>query len=232
MLKKFQERRYEIAWRSIARIELYEQMIFDEAIERLRAKDFATAFQNLSFLRKNYPQMPRLEDLRRDFIFQSAIDRFGRGELRQTLSALEELRATAPSFKARDVNNALSKVAGSLIEEYQRDGKLASAQKLLDRLETQYGPALPVVTDWQERLQTMALRKKDEAIALMNAGRFREARQAATEMSNLFPDLNDGRALIEEINRKHPMVRVGVMQRSSDLDPTSLVDWPARAPAR
>ncbi len=228
VLVKFQERRYEIAWQAIASIGLYEVMIYEEAIEKLKQKDFATAFQNLSFLMKNYPGMPRLEELRQQFIFQSAIDRYGRGELRQTLSALEELRATAAGYKTQDVNNALSKVAGSLIEAYIREGKLGSAQVLLNRLESQYGRTLSVVTDWLNRLEAMALRKKSEATALLQDGRFREARQAAVAMSNLFPDLDDGQTLIEEINRQHPMVRVGVMQRSSEMDPTSLVDWPAR----
>ncbi|MCR9291548.1 MAG: hypothetical protein NXI32_02435, partial [bacterium] len=131
VLLKYQDRRYEIAWRSIENILFYEQRIYDEALEKMEQKDFVTAFQNLSFLMKSYPDMPKLDELRQQFIFQSAIDRFNNGELRQTLSALEELRQNSPGFRAASVTAALSRVADSLISEYQQNGQLGAAQALL-----------------------------------------------------------------------------------------------------
>lgn len=228
VLLKYQDRRYEIAWRSIENILFYEQRIYDEALEKMEQKDFVTAFQNLSFLMKSYPDMPKLDELRQQFIFQSAIDRFNNGELRQTLSALEELRQNSPGFRAASVTAALSRVADSLISEYQQNGQLGAAQTLLNRLEEQYGNTLPVVENWNRRLNQMALSKKDEAESLMRQGDFRGARAALMEMVSIYPDVEDAKELIEDINRQHPMVRVGVMQRSQDLDPTSLIDWPAR----
>lgn len=228
VLLKYQERRYEVAWRDIDKIDLYEQQIYDEAKEKMTQSDFIGAFQNLSFLMKNYPGMPRLESLRQDFIFQSAVERYGRGELRQTLSALEELRATAPGYRSADVLKALSNVGSALIRSYQENGQLGNAQAILNRLKAKYGPTLPVVVEWETRLQEMALAKRDEALAYMKNQQYRQARQAAVEMIHIFPDLQEGRDLIDEINRIHPMVRVGVMQRSGGLNPASLVDWPAR----
>ncbi len=228
VLLKFPDRRYEIAWRDIQRVDLYEQRIYDEAVRKMDEKDFVTAFQNLSFLMKNYPSMPNMETLRQEFLFKSAADRYAAGELQQTLSALEELRQTAPAFQADRVLNILSRVASSMIEAYQQNGDLASAKALLSRLKATYGPGLAVVTEWEQRLERMALAKQEEAVTLLAAGRYREARQAAVTMLNIFPDLPDGAALIEEINREHPMVRVGVMQRSQQLDPSSLVNWPAK----
>ena len=236
VLVRFQERLYEVAWQSIAidpqtgkyAIGLYERRIYDEAVEKMREKDFVTAFQNLSFLLKNYPKMDGLEDLRQRFIFQSAIDRFGKGELQQTLSALEELKESSPGYRSRDVNTALSRVAGRLIESYQQSGKLGFAKKMLGRLKEKYGPTMAVVQQWDQRLENMALAKKDEARKLIDQGKFREARKAAVEMKSIYPNLPESDALLQEIATKHPMVRVGVMQRGGNLDPTSIIDWPAR----
>ncbi len=228
VLVKYQERRYEIAWKSIREILFYEQRIYDEALEKMADKDFATAFQNLSFLMKNYPDMPRLEELRQQFIYESAIDRFERGELRQTLSALEELKSTAPGFRSTAVTGALSRVADALIGEYQQQGRLGTAKELLNRIRQRYGPTLPVVAAWDQRLEEMALAKKDTAEALMVAGKYREARKAAIEMLSIFPGLEEAQELIRTINTEYPMVRVGVMQRGGNLDPASLIDWPAR----
>lgn len=228
VLERYQERRYEVAWKSISEILFFEQRIYDEANQKMDEKDFVTAFQNLSFLLKNYPSMPRLEELRQNFIFRSAIERFDRGELRQTLSALEELRETAPGFQATAVLNALSRVADSLVGEYQQQGKLGAAQILLNRLQEKYGSSIPVVEVWQGRLKTMALAKQDQALQLLEEGKYRQARQAAIEMTSIFPDLEGAQEILDQIGRLHPMVRVGVMQRSGNLDPSSLVDWSAR----
>ncbi len=225
---KFPDRRYEVAWRSIKEVGFYEQRIYDEALAKMQQKDFIAAFQNLSFLMKNYPQMPRLEALRQEFLYKSAIDRFSAGQLTQTLSALEELRDTAPNYEEARVTNALSNVADGIIKAYQQDGDLVSAKALLSRLRDKYGRGLKVVNDWEEKLQQLALAKKSEAIELLAAKKYRQARQAAVEMVGIFPDLPDGQNLVSEINQAHPMVRVGVMQRSADMDPGSLVNWPAR----
>lgn len=228
VLAKYPDRRYEIRWKAIENILFFEQRIYDEAVSQMRAKDFVTAFQNLSFLMKNYPDMPDLEGLRRKFIYESAIDRFGKGELRQTLSALEELKMTAPGFESNRVTTALSRVAHALIGKYQSSGDLGNAQYLLNRMRERYGPTLPAVADWDKRLESMALQRKDVADRYMEQGEYVKARRAAVEMLSIFPDLEEAKELLETINSTYPMVRVGVMQRSDNFDSSSLVDWPAR----
>jgi tetratricopeptide (TPR) repeat protein len=228
ILVRFPEREYEVLWRDIERVELYEQRVHAEAVSKLAAKDFIGAFQNLSYLLKHYPHMPRLEELRLDFLLKSAADRYQAGELRQTLSALEELRATAPNYQSATVMRVLSQVADSLVSAYQKADDLGSAKLLLERMSQAYGANLPVVASWQQKLEAMALAKKEEAAELLQRKEYRRARQAAMAMLAILPDTQPAQQIIEQINREHPMVRVGVMQRTGELDPTSLVDWSAR----
>lgn len=227
------ERKYEILWRDIEKLNLYERMIYDEAMKKLSEKDFINAFMNLSFLMQNYPKTPNLEKLRRDFLFQSAAVMFAesRSEFSryfQTMSTLEELRATAPDYEANSVMAGLAKVTDTLLKYYESKGDMASAKQLLARLDKTYGEKLQSVVDWKAKLLNMAEQRKAEAIALMNEGKFREARAAAIDMSNISPDIEGGPALLEEIRRRYPMIRVGVTQRAGDLDPGSLVNWSAR----
>ena len=227
------DRRYEISWSDIERVELYERMVYDEAMRKLREKDFISAFMNLSFLMRNYPDTPNLEKLRRDFLFQSAAVMFAESKSDfnryfQTLSTLEELRTTAPEYEERSVLNGLSRVADSLLRHYQSKGDLSSAKKLLERLDAQYGEALPSVMTWKAEFQQMAETRRQEAKELLDLGKFREARQAALDMSNISSTVEGGAELLAEIRRRHPMVRVGVMQRAGELDPASIVSWSAR----
>ncbi len=76
VLVRFPEREYEVLWKHIARIDLYEQQIYDETLRKVAEKDFIGAFQNLSYLLQNYPDLPQLEELRQEFLLKSAADRF------------------------------------------------------------------------------------------------------------------------------------------------------------
>ncbi len=228
VLVRFPEREYEVLWKDIERVELYEQRIYQEALTKLAAKDFIGAFQNLSYLLKHYPDMPSLEALRQDFLLKSAADRYQAGEYRQTLSALEELRATAPGFQAATVIRVLSQVADGLITAYEKEGDLGSAKQLLTRLRAAYGTSLPVIATWEKKLEAMALTKRSEAVELLQRHEYRRARQAATDMLSILPDVAQAEQIIEQINREYPMVRVGVMQKTHELDPTSLINWSAR----
>ncbi|MCA9128068.1 MAG: hypothetical protein KDB22_13325 [Planctomycetales bacterium] len=228
VLVRFPEREYEVAWRDIDHVELYEQRIYDEAGALLDKKDFAGAMRNLSYLMKNYPQMGQLELLRQKFLFRSAADRFNKGDIAQSLSALEELRDTAPSYQPSVVMGGLSRAADMLVGDYQEKGDLASAKIILARLESKYGADLPVVASWKEKLDGLARQKMNEATQLMEKKEYRAARRAAVTMLGIVPDFPEGQQIIEEINRLHPMVRVGVMQQAGYLDPASLTNWPAR----
>jgi tetratricopeptide (TPR) repeat protein len=228
LLKVGEARRYEIYWKDIEKIELYEQRIYEEAVAKLKSGDFVDAFMNLSYLLKNYPNMPNLESLRKEFLYQSAIKMYKSQEYRQTLSALEELLQTSPDYQAEKVSGALSNVANSLITAYFEAGELSNAKQLHNRLKITYGDSLPVVKIWDQKLASMAEEKKNQAEQLIAQKKYREALLAAAGMLEILPDTPDAKRLVQDIRRTHPMIRVGVMQRSTEVDPSSLVNWPAR----
>ncbi|MFO1066707.1 MAG: ABC transporter substrate-binding protein, partial [Pirellulales bacterium] len=222
------DRRYEITWRDIEKIEFYEQMVYDEALKKMAAKDYIGAFQNLSFLLQNYPQMSELENLRRKFLFQSAATMFGDGKLLQTMSTLEELRSSAPNYEANNVINGLSRITDAVIKSYVDKNDLSSALKVLDRLEQQYGDAIPSVKTWRDDLNKRAEMQLARAKEMMEQHKYREARKSISALLSLYPRHTVGLQLMEQLNKEHPMIRVGVMQRGTEPDPSSLISRPAR----
>ena len=228
VLMKFPERKYEIAWKSIAKIELFEDMIMREAQARLEEKDFIGAFQNLSFMMRAYPNYPRLKELRQDFLWRSLTMSFQGGQYAQMLSALEELRRVAPTFREKDVMAAMNRIARTLVEDYEKKGDLASAKALLTRLMDTYGE-IDVVKEWKQKIENQARAKQSEAEQFFKAKRYRDAQRAAAVSLSMFPELEESKKLLEEINRIYPLVRVGVMQRCGQkIDPSSLMDWAGR----
>jgi ABC-type transport system substrate-binding protein/tetratricopeptide (TPR) repeat protein len=228
VLMQFPERVYEIAWRNISKIDLYEDLIINDAMSKLKDNDFIGAFQNLSFMLRNYPSYPDLVKLQQEFLWKSLSTSFQGGQLEQTLSGLEELRRIAPTFRERDVTNALNRVAQGMIERYEKSGNLPAARVLLNRLNSQYGE-IDVVKEWLQKIEDQANAKQAEAEEFFRQKRYRDAQRAASISLKMFPTQTASRELLAEIDRVYPLVRVGVMQRCGEnQDPSSLTDWAAR----
>lgn len=228
ILLSYEDRRYEVAWSDIAKVELYELMIYDEAVRKLKEKDFVTAFQNLSFLMKNYPNIVGLERLREDFLFNSAMAMYASGRFTQTLATLEELHKSAPNYQSDSVLNGLNRVTDAIIKQYVDKSDFVSARTMLERLRRDFNDSLASVRTWKSKLQAMANQKKQDAQRLIEAGNYRDARRTAIALLKIFPDEAGAKEVFNEINRRHAMVRVGVMQRSVEVDPASLTNWAAR----
>lgn len=224
---KFPDRRYSIAWKWIDRIELYEDMVLSEAKKRLAEKDFVGAFQNLSYLMRNYPETPRLESMGHEFLFSSLVASFRNQQLEQTLSALEELKQNAADFRSQEVARGLNNVAKALLLRFEERGDYGSFKRLLERLKKTHGP-IEAVQQAEDRLQKLLQTMQQEAQSLFEAKRYREAYKAAYASLSLAPESRSSQELLQRLSSAHSMVRVGVMQLSSNLEPTNLIDWASR----
>jgi len=224
---KHPDRKYSIAWKSIDRIDLYEDMVLSEAKKLLADKDVIGAFQNLSFLLKNYSDTPRLEELRREFLFSSLAVSFRNKQLEQTLSTLEELKRSAPDYRTEEVARALNNVAARLLEDFEKQSDFDSVKQLLTRLKSTHGD-IEAVTAAESRIRRLAQSKQQEAEALLEAKRYREAYVAAHACLSLTPESKPSRQLLDELARVHSMLRIGVMQLSKTPNPTCLDNWASR----
>ena len=225
----FPDRIYEIAWRDIETIYLYEQLIAQQANKLLEKKQFGEAFEHLNFLLVNYPSTPGLQKLRRDFLYQSAIDMAGQRRLPHALAVLEEFQRTFPEDKDKDkIRNAISNVSSQLVESYFTANDLSTAKAMILRLEKDYKKApLPVVEKWKGKFLEMAMGLRAKAEEAKEEGDFSKARQVAVKMLDIEPEIEGGKQFLNDLIRAYPMIRVGVFQQSKTPDPSSLADWPS-----
>lgn len=225
----FPSRIYDIAWKDIQAVILYEQLILQQANKLLEKKQFSEAFEHLNFLLLNYPQTPGLSKLRRDFLFRSATEMAGMRKLPHALAVLEEFQKSFPDDKDKDkIRTAISNVSNQLIDSYFAANELATAKAMIMRLEKDYNKdPLPVVLKWKGRFLEMATDLKTKSEEFRDAGDFPKARQAAVKMLEVEPDIEGGKQLLNELILAYPMIRVAVFQKSSTPDPSSLADWPS-----
>ncbi len=225
----FPDRVYEIQWKEIEKVILYEELILQRATTLLEQKKFSEAFEHLDFLLKNYPQTQGISRLRRDFLFRSATEMVGQRQLPHALGVLEEFQRMFPDDKDKDkIRNAISNVSSQLIESYFAANDLATARAMILRLEKDYSKdPLPVVAKWRSKFLELATGFRDIAIRERDAGDFSKARQAALRMLSIEPDIEGGKQLLNELIIAYPMIRVAVFQTSNQPDAAAIADWAA-----
>ncbi len=225
--------RFAAKWSDIAKVDLWEDRLQREAKTRIDQGDFVGAYPFLAVLLRDYPTIPGLRALRADFLIKDAARRFRAGELEPTLAMLEELRRFDPTFKPELVFNVISQVTDSLMQRMVDRKELEQAQQLLARMKKNYpGNQVTAIAKWDNTFLEMAKQRQEVAIAARDVKDWRTARQAALDSLFLYPTIEGGKELMREIAKEYPLVRVGVMQEASELDPTRIENWPARRAGR
>lgn len=225
----FPDRIYEIAWREIEKVILFEDLVVLRANKLLEEKKFSEAFEHLNFLMIHYPKTPGIPKLRRDFLYRSATEMATAKRLPHALGVLEEFQRTFPEDKDKDkIRNAISNVANQLVDSYFEKKDLANAKALVERLDADYKKnPLPVVEKWKGKFLELATSYREQALEARDAGNYSKARRLAMNMLSVAPDIEGGKDMLNTFIREFPMIRVGVFQTSDKPDTASLADWPA-----
>ena len=224
----FPTHRYEVQWKDIGKIWLYEQMILARAKKLVDDKNFGEAFEHLNFLFVNYPQTPGLQVLRQEFLFKSAEEMSRQNRLAHTMAVLEELQKSFPNFQKERVRGLITDVSGQLIESYFQKKDLSSARTMINRLAKQYqDDPLPVVEQWKGKFLDLANEYKAKALEYREKKDYLAARREATKMLDIEPQIEGGKELLRELLKEYPIVRVGVFQTADKPDTAAIANWPA-----
>lgn len=223
------DKKFEISWDDIERIELYEQIIMREIDEMVAAKDYAGAFRYIGFLYRNYPKTPGLDDMRKRLLLENGAYLFSQKQYEAALVVMESLYRGDPRYEASKVSTAISKLADFIIGEKMAQKDLPRSQRWIKRFETEF-PQLDLsgVQKWKDELQSMAQAKMDECLALKEQKKYRAAKDVAMEVLATWPDIPGINELITELDEIYPSVRIGVMQKAIRFDPSNLVNWSGR----
>lgn len=224
----FPDRRYEVAWKDIGKVWLYEQMILARAKKLVDDKNFGEAFEHLNFLFVNYPKTPGLQVMRQDFLFRSAEEMARQKRLAHTLAVLEELQKTFPNYQRENVRSYITSISSQLVQSYFDKKDLSTARTMINRLAKEYkDDPLPVVEEWKGKFLELATEYKNKALALRDQKDYLNARREATKMLDIDPDIEGGKQLLTDLLKEYPIARVGVFQVADKPDTAALANWPA-----
>jgi antitoxin component HigA of HigAB toxin-antitoxin module len=125
------DKKFEISWDDIERIELYEQIIMREIDEMVAAKDYAGAFRYIGFLYRNYPKTPDLDDMRKKLLLENGAYLFSQKQYEAALVVMESLYRGDSNYEASKVSTAISR-PGRLYHQRQNGEKRSPSSSTLD----------------------------------------------------------------------------------------------------
>lgn len=223
------DKKYEIAWDDIERIELYEQIIMREIEEMVAIKDYAGAFRYIGFLYRYYPNTPNLDDMRKKLLLENGAYLFSQKQYESALVVMESLYRGDANYESSKVSTAISRLSDFIIGNAMESKDLPRAQRWIKRFETEF-PQLDLtgVKKWKDELQSMAQAKMDECLSLRDQKKYRAAKDVAVEVLATWPELPGINELIAELDQIYPSIRVGVMQKATRFEPSNLINWSGR----
>ena len=196
----------EIAWRDIAKVELFEQMVLAEAEALVTKKQFDQAYDYYVFLHAKYPKTPRLSESSHDFLYRNAGALFQQSEFRKAYALLDELHANNPAQPG--LAAAMANVTDRIMKDLMRAQQYAAARRLLQYSAQRGGEDDATASLWRTKLQQAAGEQVAAAGEHLAAKRYRQARMAAQQALDIWPTVEGAADLVDEVQQRYPMALI------------------------
>ncbi len=220
---------YEIEWPSIARIELFEELVLKEAKELVQERRLGEAYNYFNFLLHKDPNLPGLDRAVDDYFFAEAGAFLSQGQYEDALAMLRELHGRDPNREG--LGDRLGQATENLVQKYVNNDDYWAARQLLGNL-ADLSPGHAIVKKWEARLQQQAASLLTEGRQAARSGELREAHRLGRELMHVWPRSPEGRAFMDAIQEQYPRVEVGVSLPAAVIQPGRLHDWASRRSSR
>ena len=230
------EKKFEVAWESIKKVVLFEQMLLDKAGELMRAGKRDEAYAFYRFLDEKYSRAFGLAAAYEEYLLQEAKALHEQRRYRNALAMLRELFRRNPRHPK--LEKAMGAMTDKLAERYLADADYRSARALVENLSTCY-PEHPLAAQWTLRFRKEADKLLTDAKAAQALGDLRKAAVLSRRILLVCPTLEGAKELAEDLCKKYPRVVVGVCQSAPEAccgrtggDVGLLTDWATRRTSR
>ena len=213
---------YSVPWTSIARIELFEQLLLGEAVTLANKRKLAESYEYLQFLHKNYPSLAGLDVATAKYLRQDALAAYEQKNYEETLTILLSLYDLDP--RSRGLKRFVETVTDRLISQHLAARDFATARSALDLLSEGFpNLGLTNITTWRDKFEKGAARQLNQAQTALEAERYQDARQALRRALAILPSASGAEEMLNEIDRRSPQIVVAVDQLVTE--PASSLDW-------
>jgi peptide/nickel transport system substrate-binding protein len=228
----------QVPWENVADFKTFNQMLSEEADQRIASGDYAHAFRNLLYiLDHSDPGTLRVEDRIQKVLFLDGKANYDSANYAMALSIFEDLYRRNPRFQVAGIpltaiDLILDCYDRSLNQFLEKD-EFDAIRSLLATLSDQYqADGQPLITKWNDKLDALAAEFLSNARQHLRAGNARDARAQARRAINVNSKLEAAYELFDEVIKTNPTVFVGVSQPALNPNPNRIEDWSSRRVGR
>jgi hypothetical protein len=201
------QQRYQVQWKFIDRVELFEELVLGEAAKLVAEKKYDDAYQYFIFLHGRSPEFPGLAAARQDCLLSEAKHFLELQRNDQALLVLTELYEQNRDYAG--LRDAMGSAVNDLVERHFASGQDAAARELVEQLASRYADHEVVLARRRQLIERAEGFLQAARLAMENQ-QWRESHDAVETALSVWPDLAEARRVAEELNRRYPIVRVGV----------------------
>ena len=213
---------YEIAWRLIERVELFEQLLLKEAEALTAAGRLGEAYDYFVHLLRRYPDLPQRAGAFERFLFADAQQALEKNEHELALASLYELHQQNADFDG--FGTLLTQAVDAGVNVLMSEKRYPAVRQFLDAVDDRIGKS-DATLKWRGQLKAIADELLDEGRRQIEAGRLREGRERLRQSIFIWPSHEGARQLMADVHRRHPQVAIGVTQAAAEGASSMLVDW-------
>lgn len=216
---------YEVYWKDIAEVRLFEDLLLAEARRLAAAKRFDEAFDYFVHLRREAPQLKGLNEAEQEWLVEAAKYDLSRRRWENALvecRQLQELNAVHPQL-----SELYGQAVENLVRERLQRGEPVAARAAVLDLSAKF-PGHSAVSRLNEEITRGLNDVIERADAGMKDRRYAEAQDGLAAALALVPDSSRALALFEKSVAEYPCVKVGVTELSPSWSPPAVGDWAAR----
>jgi len=200
---------FDVAWRNIAKLRLFEQIVLDRAEELTSAGKLDEAFDHLQFVYDRDPRYPGLAAGLQDFLWRQARDAERSGKADEAALLLADLAARKADFPG--LSESLARLFDQRQARLIEAGDYHAAREQLRTLGDRFGPDVQAVAQKRrDELIGLARTAWTSAQAHQQAGRLAEALADCDRALAVWPELAEARATATQVVSKYPRVAVAV----------------------
>ena len=223
-LKEHPDQTFEIAWKSIKQVKLFEQMLMDEAADLTAAGNFDEAYQYYELLEQKYPKTSGVKAAVEQYLWTDALDASSNDQNDQALAMLVELYRR--DSKREGLSEAFAKTTSRLVEQSIKQKNYRAARGLLRNLSQRFpDDSAATVKKYETQLKQRAVAFKTKAESQWKAHQVPQAWRSAAAMLDVWPGLEGGVDLARQIQAEHPTAVVAVV----GLPPATIASGAASA---
>jgi ABC-type transport system substrate-binding protein len=215
---------YKVDWSALASVELFEQLVLQEAEQFTSANKLDEAYEDLDFLQRNYPQLPGLQETTEAYLQRDAAQSYSTGRYDESLAILSALHDLAPQH--RGLVQAVIGVSNRMIAQRLENQDFVGARQILGTLRASFPDLnLSNIASWEARFAADAQKHLQVARQSIDQGDYQSARKAVRQSLGIVPQSPGAVVLLAELDRLAPQTVVCVSQLAVEVPTERLGDW-------